>query len=441
MEKQALDLPPRSPKDLTQSSPTWRPILEGPAAESASEAVKAITSSLSGALPSVDATPSQLLAHHASLESGRSGLALFYASLARSTGERSAADLAATLLGLALDVAPVVGCRPSLYSGAAGVGWAAAHLHRIGLGVGQSQFEAGCAWADREITEELERIAATNQHANYDLLYGLVGLGVYALERLPAPPAVALLTRIVERLRDQAERQPDGITWWTPPIHTRAPYGWYNLGMAHGVPGIIGFLGLLCAADVATATAYPLLDGAVSWLLAQRLPDQTGAQFPRYLIDTALPSPSRLAWCYGDPGVAAALFVAARAVNQPAWERYAISLALSASRQRVVDSGVVDAPICHGAIGLAHIFNRMYQATGEKQLAQAARFWLERGLAMRQPGGPLGGFHGLVSDADSSTPRRVAFRGILYGAAGIGLALLAATSDVEPTWDRILLLS
>jgi hypothetical protein len=29
---------------------------------------------------------------------------------------------------------------------------------------------------------------------------------------------------------------------------------------------------------------------------------------------------------------------------------------------------------------------------------------------------------------------------LLTGAAGIGLALLAATTTVEPTWDRILLL-
>jgi hypothetical protein len=35
----------------------------------------------------------------------------------------------------------------------------------------------------------------------------------------------------------------------------------------------------------------------------------------------------------------------------------------------------------------------------------------------------------------------VADPGFLTGAAGIGLALLAATSPVEPAWDRVLLAS
>ncbi|MFM7431585.1 MAG: hypothetical protein ACKO1F_17035, partial [Flammeovirgaceae bacterium] len=35
----------------------------------------------------------------------------------------------------------------------------------------------------------------------------------------------------------------------------------------------------------------------------------------------------------------------------------------------------------------------------------------------------------------------VEFDGLLEGSAGIGLALLSAISDIEPKWDRCLLLS
>lgn len=110
-----------------------------------------------------------------------------------------------------------------------------------------------------------------------------------------------------------------------------------------------------------------------------------------------------------------------------------MTLALGAAALPIEESGVIDAPLCHGAIGLGHVFNRISQATGERQLGEAARYWLERGLAMRRPGGKLGGFHALLPDADGRMTRRVAYRGILQGAAGIGLALLAATTDVEPT--------
>src|SRR5208283_4546144 len=76
-------------------------------------------------------------------------------------------------------------------------------------------------------------------------------------------------------------------------------------------------LGLSCAAGVAVAKAHPLLEGAVRSLLAQ----QTPGGFPAGTEKEQADQPARLAWCYGDPGVAAALLRAARLVNEPAWER------------------------------------------------------------------------------------------------------------------------
>jgi hypothetical protein len=46
-----------------------------------------------------------------------------------------------------------------------------------------------------------------------------------------------------------------------------------------------------------------MLDGAVAWLLAQRLPG-AGAAFPSYVGAGIDPRPTRLAWCYGDLGLA-----------------------------------------------------------------------------------------------------------------------------------------
>lgn len=422
----------------------WRPLLDGPAAESARVALDAVAATLADSLPP-DQDPAAIpSARHVALESGRPGLALFYAVLARSTGDQAAGQEATRLLTSALDAAPRVELGPSLWGGIAGLDWVAAHLWGLGLLAGD-RAEAFGRWTGQEIVAELTRPPGAGPLDHYDLIGGLVGVGVAALERLPDPAAVVLLERVVLLLAERAERRPDGVTWWTAPQHTgqaeRMPSGWYNLGLAHGVPGIIAFLGLVCAANVATATARPLLDGAIGWLLAQRHPFENGARFPRCLGEGIEPRPGRLSWCYGDPGTAAALLVAARAVGEPAWEREAIALALAAAERAPGSAGVHDASLCHGAIGVGHIFNRLWQATGEPRLAEAARFWLARGLAMRRPAGRLGGFHAVILGEDGQPARRVAFRGVLLGAAGLGLALLAATTDAEPVWDRILLLS
>src|SRR5262249_5555269 len=161
-----------------------------------------------------------------------------------------------------------------------------------------------------------------------------VGLGVYALERRPV--AAAILERVIDHLAATAERCPEGTTWWTNPAWLLAetrekhPGGYYNLGLAHGVPGVIALLGAACATGVSADQARPMLGDAVRWLLAQQAPD--GAGFGHWVEPGRLrPGPTRLAWCYGDPGVAAVLLWAARCVGEPVWEGEALALALRAA--------------------------------------------------------------------------------------------------------------
>lgn len=137
--------------------------------------------------------------------------------------------------------------------------------------------------------------------------------------------------------------------------------------------------------------------------------------------------------------MAASLLVAARSVGVLDWEQRAVDIALRATRRPAEDCGIVDAGLCHGASGLAHIFHLFHRASGEEPFAAAARAWFGRALDMRGARGP-GGFlackdHG--DDAQSFAEDG----GLLNGAAGVGLALLSAVSTVEPTWDRMLLLS
>jgi hypothetical protein len=138
--------------------------------------------------------------------------------------------------------------------------------------------------------------------------------------------------------------------------------------------------------------------------------------------------------------VAAALLGAARCVLQPAWERQAIAIARRAAAWPREDSGVVDAGLCHGAAGLGHLFNRMFQATGEPELGAAARSWFERTLEMRRPGCGVGGYEAWLAGGDGELSW-AADTGLLTGAAGIALALESATAAVEPAWDRMLLVA
>jgi lantibiotic biosynthesis protein len=355
-----------------------------------------------------------------SLASGSAGLAACGIQLARARSDRQAVDAALTRLDQAVDVLATEPLTSSLYSGFTGIAWAVELVDRM-LGTGGEDRNGDI---DKALTRLLRRYP---EQAPYDLIDGLTGLGVYALARWPRPGAAQCLLGVVEQLARRAGQDRHGVSWWTPPSW-RGPRrdhylpGRVDLGVAHGIAGVIPFLARVHRLGLARQTVRPLLDGAVAWLLAHMVDTAAGPTVPSFVADGVDPQPARSAWCYGDPGVAAALLLAARDVGEPAWATTATGLAVRAAARPPDQTGVVDAGLCHGSAGLAHLFNRMYQMTAEPSLADAARFWAERTLEL----GARSAWNG---------------PGLLEGAAGVALAMAAASTTAEPAWDQMLLVS
>jgi lantibiotic modifying enzyme len=438
----------------------WRPLLGGEAAARAAAAVDDIAAALREHVDSSSAReggPAQSPGRDYSLAGGQAGLALFFAYCHLAEPRRGHDEVALRCLERAMEG---VGAEPSsagLYSGFPGVAWVLEHLRKNLLDEeGGDPAEEDPA-AEEDPGEEVARVlrqhlATSPWRSIYDLIGGLAGFGVYALERRPHPGGQECLAEVVARLDEIAERRSEGISWRTPsewlsPIdRERFPEGNFNLGVAHGVPGVIGLLGEVCAVAELAGRARLLLAGSVSWLLAQRLGPTAASRFSTFAAAGVEPTASRLAWCYGDLGIATSLLLAARLAGEQGWEEAALDVARATAARGFAASGVVDAGLCHGAAGVAHLYNRLYQASCDPLLEEAAVRWVEQTLAMRRPGEGVAGFQawlpGPKAAADGSADLRwTPDPGFLTGAAGVGLALLAATTPVEPAWDRVLLAS
>ncbi|HXO28192.1 MAG TPA: lanthionine synthetase LanC family protein [Thermoanaerobaculia bacterium] len=415
----------------------WRPLLAGKAAAQALSAAREIAAVTSrGVTHAPDRpVPEGIAVWENALASGRAGQCLLHAYLALHSAGDAHAGTATALLDQAIDAAAVLPMTASLYLGFPGIAWAAAHLARR-LFV---EDEDGCREVDRILLRSLRR---ASWEGSYNLIIGLVGLGIYALERLPRPSAVRCLEAVIAQLAGRAVHTPEGATFFTPaagllPQHAAAyPQGAYVLGMAEGVAGVIALLGSACDAGVSVRVARPLLGDTVSWLLARERPHGNAYRFPAFHFPGVEPTGGRAASWARDLGIAASLLMAARGAGEPGWETEARRVALAVAAR--LKSHLRDPGLALGAAGAAHVFNRLYQATGERELGKAARRWLRLVLALREPGLGIGGFRVVPrSDADGwwDDP------GFLNGATGIGLALLAAASHVDPAWDRALLLS
>jgi lantibiotic modifying enzyme len=419
----------------------WEPIARGDLGQRVWQVVEAIEEEgfLGSDLLREGDRPSAL--EMASLARGAAGRALFCLYLKLSRASPKGGDPTLQLLRRAADELAKAVPRPGLFTGVAGVSWAAHHvrmLHSEGF------LEDPSVDIDETLGELLE---LDTWRAGYDLVGGLVGIGVYSLERLPRQFAWKSLERIVMHLAHLAKHTPEGVVWTMEPNlipkdrREQFPDGYFDLGVAHGIAGVIALLGQVYAVGVCRSEVEALLSGAVSWLLSHRLPKGSPVCFPA-MVDcrNSRPVPARTAWCYGDPGIAAALLVAARGAGEPAWEREARLIGRLAALRPILDTGIVDASVCHGAAGVAHIFNRLYQESGDPVFKSAALEWIERTLAMRRPGKGIAGYQYLFFHPGgySVWTNRV---GLLEGVAGIGLALLATASLVEPSWDRPFLLS
>ncbi len=410
----------------------WRPILDG---ELASRC-RSVISDILTELGKPEHSPQPI-----GLASGMAGRALSFHYLGRARHDPALEAQGEFWLNRAAEMLQEGVHDPSLYNGFTGLAWVFQHIHG-------HQEEDALSDVDHGLLELLKHSPWTG---DYDLVFGHVGFGVYALDRLPSDSGRTILERVLNHLEATKVQMPEGLTWHTAPVllppWQRENYseGYYNLGLAHGVPGVIALLGLIHHAGIQRDRVLSLLEGAVKWLIAQHRPDGTGSCFgtavstdPEEGGDTR---PSRIAWCYGDLGLAVALLMAARSIQRGDWEVQALEIARHAALRPMETAGDRDGGFCHGAAGNAHLFNRLYQATGEAQFREAALRWFDRLFSHRVEGRGIAGFSAFHPSMPGDTREDpwVPKVGILEGVAGIALCLQAGLGGPTPDWDIPLL--
>jgi lantibiotic modifying enzyme len=103
---------------------------------------------------------------------------------------------------------------------------------------------------------------------------------------------------------------------------------------------------------------------------------------------------------------------------------------------------VSDGGLCHGAAGCAHMYNRLYQETGEAAFKDAALKWYTILFdTYYRPGKGASSFLAYSHNSETNQKEYKKNSGFLNGTAGIGLSILAGLSDTEPKWDYCMLLS
>ena len=293
-----------------------------------------------------------------------------------------------------------------------------------------------------DTAEGIVRSPGGRWFSTFDVISGAAGVGAYLLSRQDEATLRAVLTGLVALCGEN-----DGLPNWhtaaaamvpTTPIAQEFPDGVLNCGLAHGVPGPMALLAVAEQAGISVPGQREAIERVASWLVVHRTDDEWGPNWPAgvSLSGTSNRWPTHNAWCYGSAGVARSLWLAGDALGDDSLHRLAFD-AMVAVCDRPRSARHIDRSpgLCHGVAGALQISLRFARDTGEDVFAAAAARFTEIVLQHYDENRRFG--YGSVVEDGSLTDEP----GLLDGAAGVALALLAGSTGITPDWDRMLLLS
>ncbi|MEV0581323.1 lanthionine synthetase LanC family protein [Nonomuraea sp. NPDC050310] len=200
--------------------------------------------------------------------------------------------------------------------------------------------------------------------ADYDLIVGPSGtlVALASDPEVPASVRAPLTGHLLglcaapdlARLRIGAQ-QDDHLRRWN--------IGHVNLGLAHGLPGIMIALCAAAEADGLSDELATTLARLAGRLIAECRPDGRGVYAWPHASGVEFPSRPLQAWCYGCPSNAWVVWETARVLGDPELASFALEAAASFVTAYDDERDLRNLAICHGAAGVLLVFDAFARHT------------------------------------------------------------------------------
>ena len=229
---------------------------------------------------------------------GKAGIVLLFAYLSKLFPEKDYSDITADFLDELSDSLSNDEHGYDMSTGVAGIAFVFQHLRNIG--VLDKSDDLNLSEMDEFINLGIDHDLKTG---NWDPLHGIVGLGIYFLERNKETGEKKYLEKIVDYLSQMRTEFGEHKVWITPG-YAKYSNDNYNFGMAHGMPGILSFLAQVNARGIKKQETEEMISSCLPFLLQYEYAEDEEYCFPTSIEVTPTKEDqkpgSRLAWCYGD---------------------------------------------------------------------------------------------------------------------------------------------
>ena len=371
---------------------------------------------------------------------GRSGVALFQFHCAQYFDEDSYAETGVQIIESCMEQINNGYSFPTYCNGIAGFGWALQHL--VDLDFIALDLDELLNPFDDYLSSQME---FEFKKEYYDLLHGALGYGLYFLKRYNGSSTSeqykkkykGFLTRLVQLLEEMAIEDGDGLKWESILDIEKGNKG-FNLSLSHGMSSIIYLLYKMYRSQIEKKRVSDLVKGAMNYMEQFEITNQDGiSRYPSWIDPNKdLDYNSRVAWCYGDIGIAKAFEWVGNILRDQRLKNRSRDILLHVAHRKSPESAmVVDAGYCHGSFGNAHIFKQLELSNGEEKFEEVAEHWFADGLSKN-----TGNLHQPYKQWRAREESFEFELNLLEGISGIGLVMLDFPSGQESTWDECLML-
>lgn len=295
-------------------------------------------------------------------------------------------------------------------------------------------------------------------HCNfYDVISGVAGIGNYLLGHVEKKGFLELLKEILSTLVSFCSSlviHGQTVPGWYRHAddefliedRARFPQGNFNLGFAHGIPGVLAFLSLSLSRGIVVDKQKETIARVANWIgnkhavwekgifWGDRISfkeETTGIKEERPFV--------RDAWCYGTPGVSRSLFLAGLALDDAQIKNQAVEALKNVFCRSREEWRLPGLSFCHGLSGLLTLTYKMYQETNLPFFKVKTQELKNTILSSYNSQWELGFFPESISDM--SQLLRSEKIGMLEGISGILLPLLLCDFTKEDTWTRFFVIN
>lgn len=224
--------------------------------------------------------------------------------------------------------------------------------------------------------------------------------------------------------------------------------GSFNFGLSHGITSPLAFMSIALMQGIEVEGQREAIKKIVSTINDFKCTFKDTIHWPgrikfeEFITKNCIRDIDRASWCYGSPGIARAIYLAGKALNNDYYKNLAIK-SLDSLLFLPEELWLLNSPtFCHGYAGLLRIVECMYLDTGLEIFMQHYDKILDKILNFYDKDAPFNFFNIESSDFQGDNKlKKYNSCGLLGGTVGVLLTILGAIYPSKTNWDNVFLIN